>query len=164
MDALECLTTRMSVRSFLPDPVPKDILESLVDAGRLAPTANNTQPWDFIVVTDEAKRKRLAELMTYGKFLAESPAAIVVSCRATANYVEDGSAAVENIMLAGWAQGVGSCWVAGVEKPYGPEILEMFNAPADHKLVAVIALGYPAAKGERIAKRSLNDVAHWEKW
>jgi len=109
MDALEAIKTRRSVRKYKPDPVSKEVLKTLVDAGRLAPTARNEQPWEFVVVTDAAKRQRLVDLATHGKFIAEAPACIVVLCKPSDYYLEDGSAATTQIMLAATALGLGTC-------------------------------------------------------
>lgn len=161
MDALTALTTRRSVRKYKPDAVPRDLLEKIVDAGRLAPTARNVQPWEFVVVTDRAKRQRLAEIAEYGKFIADAPACIVVLCTPTKYYLEDGSAAATNILNAAAALGLGSCWVAGDKKPYAAEVVAACGAPPEMKLICLIAIGY-AAETPRPRKRPLDEVAHWE--
>ena len=161
MDALEAIKTRRSVRKYKPDPVSKEVLKTLVDAGRLAPTARNEQPWEFVVVTDAAKRQRLVDLATHGKFIAEAPACIVVLCKPSDYYLEDGSAATTQIMLAATALGLGTCWVAGDKKDYAPAILKAIGAPAKHKLVSLIAVGY-AAETPAPGKRRVEQVLHWE--
>src|SRR5512137_9503 len=100
MDAILALKTRRSVRSYKPDPVPREIIEDIVDCGRLAASAINIQPWEFVVVTDGALRRRLAEATDHGRFIADSPACVVVLCRDSKYYLEDGSAATENMLLA----------------------------------------------------------------
>ncbi len=161
MDALEAIAARRSVRKFKPDPVPRDVLLRVLDAGRLAPTAHNDQPWEFVVVTDAALRNRIAEITDYGKFIAESPVCIVVLSQPTRYYVEDGSAATTTMLLAAAALGLGGCWVAGDKKPYAARIASVCRAPSNLKLVALIALGYPA-EIPATEKRSLDEVVHWE--
>lgn len=163
MDALEALARRRSVRKYRPDAVPRELLEKLVDAGRLAPTARNEQPWEFIVVTDRAGLRRIAGLTDYGKFIADAPACIVVLSRPTKYYLEDGSAATTQILVAATALGLGSCWVAGDKKRYAAEIVALCSAPADYRLVALVAVGY-AAETPRPAKRPLAEVLHWERY
>ncbi len=163
MDAIEVLKTRRSVRAYKRDPVPKNIIEDIVDCGRLAPTAVNIQPWEFVVVTDHGMLRRIANTADYGKFIADAPVCIVVLCRETKYYLEDGSAATENILLAAWAHGLGSCWVAGDKKPYAAEICRMVGAPPGYRLISLIPIGYPAERPEK-AKRPLSDVVHWEKF
>ncbi len=164
MDAIEAMKTRRSVRSFKPDPVPKEVIEDIVDCARLAPTALNYQPWEFIVVTDPQMRKRIADETDYGKFIAQAPICIAVFCRNVKYYLEDGSAATQNLLLAAHAHGLGACWVAGDKKPYASRIAELLGVPSGYKLVSLVAMGYPAEKPGRISKRSLREVLHWEKF
>lgn len=113
MDALRAIKTRQSVRVYQTKRIPLELLEDLVDCGRLAATARNIQPWEFVVVTNKVMRARIADLTEYGKHIARAPACIAVFCQETKYYLEDGAAATQNILLAATAHGVGSCWVAG---------------------------------------------------
>ena len=97
MDAIEALRTRRSVWAYKADPVDKDAIETIVDCGRLAATAINIQPWEFVVVTDPALRKRIAATTDHGPFIADAPVCIVVLSKDTKYYVEDGCAATQNI-------------------------------------------------------------------
>lgn len=164
MDAMECLRTRRSVRNFLDKEIPKEVIEDIVDAGRLAPTANNMQPWDFIVVTSKDMRKRIANITDYGRFIADAPVCIAVVCRDTKYYLEDGAAATENIMLAARAHNIGTCWVAGDKKPYAGKILDMLEVPSGYRLISLIAIGYPRSEPALYGKRELKEVLHWEKY
>ncbi len=157
------LKTRRSVRAYTRKPVPRKIIEDIVDCGRLAASAINIQPWEFVVVTDPETLRRLGETTDHGKFIADAPVCVVVLSRDTKYYLEDGSAATENILLAARAHGLGSCWVAGDKKPYAGEICRLVGAPQGCRLVSLIPLGYPAESPEK-AKRPLADVLHWEKY
>ena len=161
MEALEVIAKRRSIRKYKSDPVSKELLSRLVDAGRLAPSANNVQPWEFVVVTEREKLRKIAALAEYGKFIADVAACIVVLCRPTKYYVEDGSAATTQILLAATALGLGTCWVAGDKKDYAAQMVVLCGAPADYKLVSLIAVGH-AAEVPAPSKRSLNEVLHWE--
>jgi len=163
MEALVALTSRRSVRKYKPDPVARALLERIVDAGRLAPTARNVQPWEFIVVTDAAARRRLADISEFGKFIADAPACIIVLSRPTKYFLEDGSAATTNILNAAAALGLGSCWVAGDKKPYAADVLAACGAPTDMQLISLIAIGY-AQEIPAPAKRPLSEVLHWERF
>ncbi len=164
MDALDALHTRRSCRTFADRAVDRGLLEQVVDAGRLAPTARNEQPWEFVVVTDAASRRDLAAMTDHGPFIADAPVCIVVLARDTKYYLEDGSAAVQNLLLAAHALGLGGCWVAGDKKPYAPQIVERVGAPPEMKLVALVALGHPAGELPNPDKRPLDDVIHWERF
>ena len=179
METIEVLKSRRSVRAYLATPIPKSILEDLIDCGRLAASANNRQPWEFVVVTDAATLRWLAQTATFGGFIATAPACIAVFCQDTKYYLEDGSAATQNILLAACVHGLGSCWVAGDKKPYAMDIAKRLKAPEDCRLISLIALGhrvavmkdgviqqvagYPA-ENPRKSKRPLAEVLHWEKF
>jgi nitroreductase len=163
MDAIEVLKTRRSVRAYTDAPVPREIIEDVIDCGRLAATAVNIQPWEFIVVTGRELLRSIAETTDHGKFISHAPVCVVVLCEDTKYYLEDGSAATENILLAARAHGLGSCWVAGDKKPYAPDICRLVGAPRGYKLVSLIPMGYPAENPEK-PKRPLSDVLHWEKY
>ncbi len=163
MDALQAIKTRRSVRKFQEKPIPREVLESIVDCGRLAASGRNDQPWEFVVATDSKVRNQIAEATDYGKFIAQAPACIAVFCRDTTYYIEDGSAATQNILVGAWALGIGTCWIAGDKKHYADTIGKIVKAPAGTKLVSLIALGYPAEQPTR-EKRELKDVLHWDRF
>lgn len=163
MDAIEVLKTRRSVRAYKREPVPRKTIEDIIDCGRLVPTAVNIQPWEFVVVTDSGALRSIAKITDYGGFIADAPLCVVVICRDTKHYLEDRSAATENILLAARAHGLGSCWVAGDKKPYAAEICRLVGAPPGYKLVSLIPIGYPAEAPVK-SKRPLADVLHWEKY
>ncbi|MCX7827432.1 MAG: nitroreductase family protein [Verrucomicrobiae bacterium] len=163
MDALRAIKTRCSVRVYQKKPIARKVLEDIVDCARLAATARNIQPWEFVVVTDEVLRGRIADLTEYGKHIARAPACIAVFCQETKYYLEDGSAATQNILLAATARGVGSCWVAGDKKPFADDVRRLLGLPETFKLVSLVALGYPAEKPRR-EKRPLREVLHWQRF
>jgi nitroreductase len=164
MDALEALKTRRSVRIYKSEPVPAAIVEEIVDCARLAATARNVQPWEFVVVTKTETRRAIADIVDTGRFIANAPVCVIVFCRDTKYYLEDGSAAIENILLAARAHGLGSCWVAGDKKPYAPQIARLLGAPAEFKAIGLVAIGYAAESLPMPPKRSLAEVLHREKF
>ena len=164
LDALEAIRKRRSVRRYKPDPIPAEIIEKLADAGRWAPSAMNVQPWEFIAITDPNTRRRIAEITDYGKFIAEAPLCMAVLCKDTKYYLEDGCAAVENILIAATALGLGSCWVAGDKKRYADDILRLLGAPSGYKLVALIAIGYPNEGERHRERRDLKEILHYERF
>lgn len=165
MDAIEALKSRRSVRQFSDKAIPKDLLEKIVDAARFAPTARNEQPWEFVAVTERKTIERLAGITDHGKFMAGAAACAAVFCRDTKYYLEDGSAATQNLLVAAAAFGVGSCWVAGDKKGYCREINELLGVPLAFRLVSLVALGYPVAgNGPAPQKRELKELLHWEKF
>lgn len=161
MDAIEAIHKRRSVRRFKPDPVSRELLSRLVDAGRVAPSANNEQGWEFIVVTDERKRRIIAAATDVGRFIADAPACIAVLSRPGMFCMEDGTAATENILIAATALGLGSCWVHGGDRRCREGVLAACRAPGDCRVVSLIAVGY-ADESPSPGKRSLEEVLHWE--
>jgi nitroreductase len=163
MDAIEALKTRRSVRAYTAEPVPRQIIEDLIDCGRLATSARNVQPWEFVVVTGAAALRWLGETANTGSFIANAAACIAVFCRDTKYFLEDGSAATQNILLAARAHGLGACWVAGDKKPYAQDVSTRLGVPQGCRLISLIALGYPAEDPQK-AKRPLAEILHWEKF
>ncbi len=162
-EALENLKKRRSIRTYTDQPVAREVLEDIVDFGRLAATAMNDQPWEFVVVTDKAMLAKLPELTGHAQFIATSAACILVICKPTSHYLEDGSAASEHILIAAHAHGLGACWVAGEKEGYADSIRQLVGAPEGYRLICLIPVGYPAESPE-IEKRTLQDVLHWEKY
>jgi len=164
MDTLEAIRQRRSVRRYRSDPVDRELLEQLVDCGRLAPTAMGKEPWEFVVITNQGMKKGIADTTDYGKFIADAPACIAVFCKDTKYYLEDGCAATENMLIAAAALGLGACWVAGDKKGYADKVREMLGVPEGHHLVSLLPLGYPADRPGRKQKRSVGEALHWEQF
>ena len=163
MDAIEALKTRRSIRAYTAEAVARNVIEEMVDCARLAATARNDQPWEFVVVTEREALGRIAGLADYGKFIADAAACVVVLCKDTKYYLEDGSAASQNMLLAATAHGLGACWVAGDKKPYAETIRKQVGAPEGYKVVSLVPFGYPA-ESPHTRKRPLAEVLHWEKF
>jgi nitroreductase len=164
LDAIDALKTRRSIRRYEEKPVPRELIEQIIDTARLAPSGRNTQPWEFIVITEATTRKRIAELAPHGKFIAQAGACVAVFAREGDFCLEDGSAATENILVSAHALGLGTCWVASFKKPHSEPVAELLGVPAGLLLISMISLGYPAEKAEPHGKRDLADVLHWERF
>lgn len=163
MDALTCLKTRRSIRTYRPDPVPRATIEDIVDCARQAPTAFNRQPWTFVVVQDANVRARIPQLAGHGEFIATAPVCIAVFCGPSECPVEDGCAATENLLLAAHAHGLGACWVSGNQTPYSEGVRELLGAPPDQRLVSMVAVGYPA-EAPVVEKKPLAEIVRWDRF
>lgn len=164
MDATEAIKQRASVRAYKSDPIPREVLQDLVDCGRRAPSAIAIHPWHFVVITQREALRNLAALTDYGTFIADAPACIVVFCEDCKYYLEDGCAAVENILIAAVAHGLGSCWIAGDKKDYAAEVRDMLGAPVTQRLIALLPVGYPQSAPTPKHKPELSEVLHWERY
>jgi len=161
MEAIDALRKRRSIRSYRGEAVPRAVLETIVDAGRLAATGSNRQPWDFIVVTE---RDMIAQLSACGSWIAAAPALIVVVMNPASRWwVEDGAAAIENMLLACTALGYGSCWVEGDLQAHEERFMTLLGIPHGRRLMAILPVGVPAEAPEP-QKRALESVLHWEKF
>jgi nitroreductase len=161
MEALEAIKKRRSIRKYTGHPIPREDLIKIVDAGRLAATGNNQQPWDFIVVTDRAM---IDNLKVAAQWMENAGAIIALVMDPSSRWwVEDGAAAVENILIASTALGYGSCWLEGYTLPKEEEFKKLMNVPREKRLLTLIPLGVPA-EWPLPDKKPLEKVIHWEKY
>ncbi|OGN94445.1 MAG: hypothetical protein A2Z71_03225 [Chloroflexi bacterium RBG_13_50_21] len=161
MDALETIRKRRSIRSFTDDIIPKADLEAIIDAGRLAATGSNRQPWDFVVVTDRAI---IEQFTISGAWIAKAAAVIAVVMDPSSRWwIEDGAAAIENMLLASTALGYGACWVEGDALPHEEHFKTLLGIPPEKRVLAIIPVGV-AAETPAPKKKPLKSILHWEKY
>jgi nitroreductase len=161
MDAFEAIHKRRSVREFTGDPIPREHIEKIVDAGRMAATGYNRQPWEFIVVTDQ---EMIDKLKVAARWMENAGAIIAVALDPTTKYwLEDGSAAVENMLIASTALGYGSCWLEGYTLPREEEFKELLGVPDNRRLLTLVPIGVPVGWPTK-EKKTLSEVLHWEKY
>ncbi len=175
MEMRECLRLiydRVSIRKYLPEDVSDELIVELLKAGNAAPSAGNLQARDFIVVRNPETKKLIAEAALEQMFIATAPVVIVVCAnypRSMRMYGErgklyaeqDATAAVENILLAAHALGLGAVWVGAFQER---EISRILEIPEYARPIAIVPVGWP---GERPGKRSrypIEELTHWERW
>ncbi len=191
MSLYDLIISRRSIRQFEPKPVSKDLLKDFVNAGRLAPSAANRQPLEFIVVDEEDLRNQMFPCLKWAGYIApegnpkpgQEPQAYVVILVNTIvrekGFEWDVGAAVENMILAAWQSGIGSCWIVSVDKE---RVRDLLMVPEHYKIDSVLALGFPAEtpvieemkdsveywkdqEGRlHVPKRKLGDVIHFNKF
>jgi nitroreductase len=161
--AIEVLKSRRSIRTYASGHVERKVIEEIIDCARLAPTAMNDQPWDFIVITGKEDLARIPTILGHGEFIANAAFCVLVTARQSDCAVEDACAATENLLIAAEAYGLGACWVAGTPQSYAPVVAKTFGAPEGHKLISIVSVGYPA-EVPVIEKRALAEVLHWERF
>lgn len=161
MDALEAIQRRRSIRKFTGESIPRKDLETIVDAGRLAASGSNQQPWEFIVVTD---RRMIDQLKVAAHWMEKAGAIIaVVMDPASRWWIEDGAAAIENMLIASTALGYGSCWLEGYTLPREKEFKVLLGIPETRKLLTLLPIGVPTEWPTK-EKKQLFEVLHWERY
>jgi nitroreductase len=168
---LNIISGRTSVRTFTPQAVAPELVESLLRAAMAAPSSKNRQPWHFVVVTQDTARQALAEQLPYAKMLRDAPLAIVVCGDTTVHtgesaisWVMDCSAATENLLIAAAATGLGAVWT-GVY-PYADRITAVrktLSLPENIVPLNVIAAGHPAHL-TAIKDKWKSERIHYEQW
>ena len=163
MEVYEAIRTMLAVREYEDRSIPDEVVTRIVDAGRLTGSSRNTQKWDFVVVRDRETLRQLGSLASTGKYIADAPLAIaVVVPEGPTGYV-DGARATQDMMLAAWAEGIGSNWVGNANTS---EIKSLLNIPSERMVLTLIPFGYPARKvGKgRKQRKALAEVAHAERF
>jgi len=171
MDVLEAIKGRRSIRAFKSQDVPAEIVEKLIEAARWAPSAGNIQPWEFIIVRKPEIKRKLAEAALNQTFIEEAPVVIVVCAnenRSSQGYgmrgktlycLQDTAAAIQNIHLAAYSLGLGTCWVGAFKEEEARQVLKI---PQGIRPVAIIPLGYPAESPQPRSRRPINQIVHYE--
>jgi nitroreductase len=161
VDTLQCIEKRRSIRRFQKSVIPKADLLKIVNAGRLAASGSNKQPWEFIVITEKVTINIFALIR---KWIVNASAVIVVVITPkTRWWIQDGSAAIENMLLACTALGYGSCWVEGDVLLHEEEIKPLFGIPPEKRIMAIIPIGKPD-ETPKPKKKPLEQLIHWERY
>lgn len=169
---LQALLTRRSIRSFTDQAVPRETLDLILKAGYYAPTGHNMQTWRFTVLQDVDQIRHLKEtIATTAKanklpfYGFENPNVVIIVSNDTRaiSPCEDASAAIENILLAAHALGLGAVWIGALKTLRHQEpiqsLLDDYGIPATHDIYGVVNIGYPSAAGRLLAKKT--DVVHY---
>jgi nitroreductase len=167
MNFWQAISNRKSCRSFdTTQDVPDAYVRQLIEAAIRAPTAGNIQPWHFFVVRDQLTKNHLAQAALDQNFIAEAPVAIIVCVNQQASInkynergslfaIQDTAAAIQNILLAATALGLGSCWVGAFNEFMVIEILSILSPWMP---VAIIPIGYPLGKPIHTTRHSFEEV------
>jgi nitroreductase len=171
METWEAIRARRNVRAFEDRPIAPQDLDRILEAARRSPSSMNDQPWDFVLVTDRATLRGLAETWRYAGHVAGSAATValvapVVSDPDTRDWVlYDLGQATMSMMLAAADLGIGSCHAALDDQPLARKLLGL---PDDRWCAGLISLGYPEGRPlapiERPNRRPFDEVIHRERW
>lgn len=165
----EAIRKRRSIRKYLPRKIENDKLDRVLEAGRLAPSARNLQEWKFIVVRDDGRRKRLAEAAKGQTFVGEAPV-VIAACATITDYVMtcgqltypiDLAIAVEHMVLAAAAEGLGTCWIGAF---YEEEVKKVLSIPPEIRVVALLPMGYPDESPAPRPRKEMDEIVAFETW
>jgi len=163
MDTFTCIRTRREVREYLNKSIPDESLQRILEAGRLAPSSKNSQPWHFIVIRNKDTLRKISELTPTGAHIAKAPLAIAILMDSAKLPEIDGTRAIQNMVLAAWELGIGACWVTNF---YEDGVKDLLSAPQRMKLVTVIPFGYPTEPktNRKKNRKPLQEIVHYEKF
>jgi nitroreductase len=163
MEVFDAIRTMLAVRRYQARPVSAPTVRRIVEAGRLTGSGLNAQPWHFVVVQERETLRRLGRLARSGPYVAEAALAIVVAVDKSRFAVSDASRAIQSMMLAAWADGIGSNWVGfgGLD-----DVKPLLDIPAALEVLAIVPFGYPAQPTGRGRKqrKPLSEVASSERY
>ena len=169
MEFSELIRTRYSVRAYQPKPVEEEKLRQALEAARLAPTANNRQPFQFIIIHPAGREAELKRI--YGEQWFLQAPVVVCTCALPEKcwvrmdgkpYVDvDVAIAVDHLILAATELGLGTCWIADFDPDAAREVLGL---PDGVEPVIFTTLGYPAGEPRVKRRKSLDDLVRYERW
>lgn len=167
MDFLELVQKRRSIRDFLDKPVDESLLLSVLEAGRLAPSACNIQPWIFILIQEDNVRKSLKTVNDRPWFIS-APVILAVCCDHKLSWKrKDGkdfgdidiAIAMDHITLAAAEKGLGTCWIGSFNAVEASKVLKL---PDHIEPVAFTPIGYPADSEFKKNRKEMSEILHWE--
>jgi len=169
MNFVELIKTRRSIRQFKQDFISEVDLIDCIDAARLAPSAMNLQLLEYLLVTNKSQVAAIFPLLKWAGYLQPQgdpkanhhPVAyliVLINQQIDKQWsAYDIGAAVENFMLAAWSKGIGSCWLASIERD---AIRKIYQIPENYLIDSIVALGYPAEKP--VIEQTENDIKYWK--
>ncbi len=169
MDVFEAIRSRRSTRSYQTKPVEEEKLANILEAAKLAPSAANTQPCSFIIVKSAETKERLSQAYSRPWF-RQAPIIIVVCAEPEKAWKRadgeefwkiDAAIAMQTLVLAATAEGLGTCWIGAFDEKIAKEALEV---PQNVRIVAMTPLGYSAQKSQPSERKPLVETVHENNW
>jgi nitroreductase len=164
MSAVDLVLSRRSVRRYDKKDIPKEVLQTILEAGRQAPSAANKQPWHFIVLTDPEIKNELSKGV-FNRFLKDAPVTIVGCANndliASKWSMVSTTIALQNMVVAAWAMGVGSCWIGDFTEE---KVKKLLNIPKSWNVVALVTFGFPAENRQPIKKKPITEIVSYNKF
>jgi nitroreductase len=169
LPVLDVIKARGSIRNYRDKPIPKPVLLDILEAARMAQSAANRQPWEFIMVTDPIIRKKLVQAAGNQSFVGEAAAVIVCLAKPEESthvgpfegFLIDLAIAIENMALTAWDLGVGSCWIGAYNEG---KVKEMLDVPRSLRVVSLLTLGYPDERAGPKYRKDLDEIVHYQSY
>ncbi|MBN1978588.1 MAG: nitroreductase family protein [Anaerolineae bacterium] len=169
MEFSEVIKIRYSVRAYKPDPVEDEMLQQVLEAARLAPTAVNRQPFQLVVIHTKGREEELNRI--YGRDWFVQPPLVICICGVPAlawsrmdgmnYYAVDVTIAMDHLILAATELGLGTCWIGAFDPDAAREVLGL---PDTVEPIAFTPLGYPADEPRQKKRKALSELVHYENW
>jgi nitroreductase len=164
MSLIEVVLSRRSIRRYEQKEIPRDVLDKILEAGRQAPSAANKQPWHFIVLTDSTIKRELSKGL-FNRFIKDAPVT-VVGCThkdliAGKWSLVSTTIALQNMVIAAWAMGIGSCWIGDFKEE---KVKRLLSIPENWNVGALVSFGYPAEKPHSRKKKSMEEIVGFNKF
>jgi nitroreductase len=163
MDTTQAIRSKRDSRSYAEQAISDETLRGILQAGRMAGSSKNTQPWRFVVLRDPARKAELAACGQFAQHVPNAPLAIVIVLAPGGGAFDAGRAA-QNMMLAAWDAGITSCPVAMHDRECASRVLGL---PEGHSVAIVISFGYPESEASLhrgVPRTPLGDLVHYEAW
>jgi nitroreductase len=169
LSVLGVIKARGSIRSYKDKPIPKQAMLEILEAARMAQSADNRQPWGFVVVTDPVIRKKLVQAAGSQSFVGEAAAVLIclanpeesASVGPFEGFLIDLAIAIENMALTAWDLGIGSCWIGA----YNEEMVKaLLGVPKNLRVVSLLTLGYPDERPGPKYRKEPNEIIHYQKY
>jgi nitroreductase len=164
MSLIDVVLDRRSIRRYEPKEIPREVLDNILEAGRQAPSAANKQPWHFIVLTDSEIKKELSRGL-FNRFIKEAPVTIVGCAHKdliAGKWSSVGTTiALQNMVVAAWAMGVGSCWIGDFNEE---KVKKLLSIPENWNIIALVSFGYPAEKPQPRKKKPVEEIVGFNKF
>lgn len=162
MDVMTAIQERRSIRKYKNAEVPKELLSQVLEAGRLAPSGANRQPWQLVVVTDAEKRRALVPICKDQRFVGECSAFIAGIDDPAQKWARvDLAIALENIALAAVDRGLGTCYVGAFDQE---KLAAALGVPKGMVVTVGMTLGFPDEAPEARTRKNLDELVHWESY
>jgi len=165
MNCIERVLNRRSIRKFKNEPVSEEVMNNILEAGRRSPSATNKQPWHFVIARDH-KEKEACSFRGFNRFATDASFVAVGLYKQSEVIIEklslmDVTIALQNMVVAAWVQGVGSCWMGAFDEK---KLKDTLNLPVDSRIVGAVAFGIPDENPSQPAKKPLSEIIHFDKW